>query len=168
MADPVTIPGNLIVTGNFRAGGMTLPTNSIGDGQVNVGSPITTEKLYHRYNASYGQDLGGVVVAKRRIAHIAKAAGTIVELKITLAVACTGSTSYVKCDIRKNGTTITSAPASHIPGDSAYATGAALGTFSSSAFAAGDKLEFDITVSAGDGAIGQGLYAQLVVNEPPA
>lgn len=163
----VVFDGDVVVAGAFRAGNMAVPNNSVGSGQIDPNSPIVASKLYHRHALMYNTDRGTAVTAKRRIAHIAKAAGAIVDLKITLGVACTGTTSYVKVDVKKNGSNVTSTPAEHNPTDAAYATGD-LGAFSALPYAAGDKLEFDVTVNAGDGAVGEELCAVLTVDEAPA
>lgn len=166
MAEPFYIPGDLVVAGSLRAGAMATPADSIGDAEMDPADPILTDKQYHRIYKTYQTDRGSAVTAKRQVCHIAKAAGTIVSLKTTCGVACTGTTSYVKTDIRKNGSVITSTAAENNPLDAAYGSGDE-GVFSALTYVAGDKLEFDVTVSAGDGAVGQELCSQLILDEQP-
>lgn len=160
------IEGDLTVTGRIVVGDMALPAESFGDTEFGTDDPLTTEKQYHRIYAVYGQDYGAVVAAKRRMVHIAKSAGVIESLQISLISPCTGTTSYVKCHLKKNGSNVTSTQAQHNPAHAAYETGID-GAFSSASYVAGDKFEFDVSVSAGDGAIGQGLALVLILNEEP-
>ena len=163
---PSTVEGDMVVSGHFRAGSMELPIDSVGNAEADVADPITTEKLFHRFSINCTTNRGAAVTPFRQLAYVARSVATIMDLRSVLGVACTGTTSFVKVGILKNGVLISSTLAESKPSHAAYISGNQ-GTFSSNTLVAGDVLEFDVTTAAGDGVVGQELLAVLTVNERP-
>jgi hypothetical protein len=166
MSTPTTIEGDMVVSGHLRAGSMELPIDSVGNAEVDVSDPINNDKQWHRVVCNCDTLKGVAVTAFRKLAYLARSPGTIMDLRIALGVACTGTTSFVKVGIWKNGVLISSTLATCNPTHAAYVQGQQ-GTFSTSTFTTGDTLEFEVTVAAGDGVVGQELLAVLTINERP-
>lgn len=157
-----TFDGDVLVRGTLRCGGFQPPLNSVGNTQFNSADPLAATKQDHQYVKEVKQAHGTAVVARREVIHRAHAAGSIVGVDAGLVVACVGGAT-VTIDIKKNGTTVLSGSVVLDNTNSAFTSEA--GAFSSTTLAAGDVLEADVTVAAGGGTIGQGLYVSLVVRE---
>ena len=76
--------------------------------------------------------------------------------------ACIGD-STIEVDLLKNGVSVLSAAIEIDSGDADYA--AVAGTVSSASVVAGDVLEVAITVTAGTGTLGEGVFAALTLEE---
>lgn len=157
-----TVNDSLYVKGTLRADAMVIPSNAIGDSQVNPASPIAAEKLEHQYNKQVEQKHTETAVAERRIIHVAYAAGTLEQFQAGCTVANIGD-STVTVDLLKNGSSILSAVPTIDSGDAAFAL--VLGTISSAAYVAGDVFEVSITVSAGTGTLGKGTFGNALFRE---
>ena len=162
------IQSGLHVSGNLSCEGFSPPNACIYDDQVGTPSgtrsPIGAEKVEHQLFARLAQVHGSAATAERRVIHCAHAAGTIESVVAGLVVACIGD-STITVDVRKNGTTILTGTIGLDSTNVAYAEEA--GTISANTYAAGDVLEAVVTVSAGTGTLGQGLYVSVVLRENP-
>ena len=162
------MPTNINYTDTLNAGTHTfdkvpvVPAGSFGDPQIGAANPIDAAKLKHQYAPRLAQAHGTAATAERRVVHVARASGTVAAVEAGPVVAAVGD-STVSVDVRKNGTTILSAPITIDNGDAAYAKVA--GAISSAAYVAGDVFEVVITVTAGTGTLPQGVFATAVFRE---
>lgn len=156
------VDGDLVVSGNFKAGSMQLPANSVGNGQADAANPIGADKLIHQHRKQYSQKHGTAVVTERMPIHIAWGAGTLYAFRANLRVACVGAATVV-VDLYKNGATILSTTCDFSNADAITVIKEA--TFSNTAYAADDIFEVVVTATAGGGTLGQGLGADLVLRE---
>lgn len=144
------------------AGGVTLPQSCVGDAQFSSVAPLTADKQQHQYPQRHTQAHGTAAAAERRVVHVAKSAGQVADFLAGVVVACVGD-STISVDLRKNGTTVLSAAVGLSSANAAFAK--VTGTISVANYAPGDVFEVVVTVSAGTGALGQGLFAQAVFRE---
>lgn len=158
------LDGDVVVSGNLKAGSFTLPSNIIGDSQVSSANPIGANKLIQQVRQSFSQKRGVAVAAERKTIHMPYAAGELESFRACLSVACIGD-STITVDLLKNGTTILSTDIDFTSAVAAYAFVTA--TFSSTPYIVTDVFEVNVTVSAGTGTLGQGIFADLVVREQP-
>lgn len=140
----------------------TVPDGSFGDSQMSASSPLLATKVKHQYVKVAAQVHGSAAAAERRVVHVARSSGEVTAFEAGIVVAAVGD-STVSVDLRKNGTTILSAPVSISSAQAAYAEVA--GTISGGSYSAGDVFEVVITVTAGTGTLPQGLYADAVFRE---
>lgn len=147
---------------NFVCTNFTPPANSVGDRAFNATDPLTAAKQDHLHVSIGAQDFGTASAAERRVAYIAQASGAVDAVSAALAQAIVGD-STTTVDLKKNGTSILSAPISLTSSDAAYASAA--GSISSSAYVAGDVFEISVTVAANTGTLGQGLGWAVRFNE---
>ena len=159
----------VVITRLTVSGTLTAPANTIGGTSLLAADPVPTDKARHRFMPRLAQVHGSSATAERRVVHRARAAGTLIEFKVGVAVAATGD-STVTVDLRKNGTTILNATLVIDNGDVAY-TGILSALFTGGvttiAYASGDVFEVVITVSAGTGTLPQGLFCIPVFDENP-
>ncbi len=129
-------------------------------------SGVQTSKLNHRQHARYSQPEGTAVISEQRIVWITKGTGgTIVGFNVATKTACTGA-GTITVNVLKNGTAIL---ASAITLNSASPITAAIaGTLATTATAAGDVFEVEITATPSSGAVGQGIFAEIIVDEYPS
>lgn len=154
----------LVVTTSFAAAGtVALPSNCVGNNQINASDPIKSTKTEVQIHKQLAQAHGTAAIAERRVVHVARGAGTLVAVRVTPVVAATGD-STATVDVRKNGSTaLTSTIAitnSHAAYSKVSGTPASSGTY-----AADDVFEVVLTVSAGTGTLPQGLAVDLVFRE---
>lgn len=154
--------GDLNVTGTLRVGALSLPATCVVDANVSGSSPLTAGKTRHRHAVTEAQAHGTASVARRSAVRVAHAAGEVVAVRAGVSVACVGD-STISVDVTKNGTTILSAPVGIDSGDLAFALVA--GVVSDAPYVAGDVFEVQVTVSAGTGTLGQGVFCDLVFDE---
>lgn len=157
--EKVYMQGGAVISGD----GSSFPASSVGDAAFNASDPLTAVKQQHQYVARQAQVHGSAATAERRVAHVARAAGTLVEVKLSVVVAAIGD-STVTVDVRKNGTTMLTGTVGLASANAAYSTVA--GSISGSgAYVAGDVIEIVQTVSAGTGTLPQGVCTELVLRE---
>jgi hypothetical protein len=156
---------DVVITGNLLVGSMNVPIGSVSNAQVAAAAGIDASKLMHKHPITYSQNHGTAVAAQRRVVYVADAAGNLDSVVAGVSVAAIGdSTMTVK--VKKNGVDFLASSIVLDNGDAAFASVA--GAFSSSgAYVAGDVIEVDVTVSAGTGTLGQGLFVQIFAIEAP-
>jgi len=157
-----TVDGDLYVRGTFRAGTVTLPNSSVGNTQINSSDPIAATKLDHQYCPVFRQAHGTAATAERRVIHVAQAAGSVAGIGVGVVVACIGD-STITVNLYKNGSTVLSAPVVLDNSNTAFAIEA--GAISSASYSADDVFEVVVTVSAGTGTLGQGLFVSPMFRE---
>lgn len=159
------LDGDVIVRGNLRTDSMTLAANTVGNTEFTASDPLTAAKQEHQYIVAYAQNHGSASAAQRKVVHVAHGAGTLTAFSGGVSVACVGD-STITVNLYKNGSTILSTTVTLDNTNTAFTDED--GTFSTAAYAAGDVFEVVVTVSAGTGTLGQGVFAKLVVREAAA
>jgi hypothetical protein len=165
VAEPTTFSTDVTVRGTLRATAVALPAACVGNANVNPSDPVESANLRHRHKAGFRQAHGTAAAAERRVVHRARGAGTILAAAAGVSVACTGNAT-VSVDVLKNNVSVLSAPVVLDNTNAAYAAEAA--AVATAAYAAGDVIEQVVTVSAGTGVLGQGLFLDLDLDEGAA
>jgi hypothetical protein len=163
MSAPNTIQGDLYVIGALVAQRVTLPASTVGDAQMNSSSPIGADKSQHQHKKLLAQAYGVAAVSERRVVHIAQAAGSIYRFLASLVLANVGAATC-SVDLKKNGTSILTAPISLTTGTAYIPVDASVAT---PAYVAGDVFEIAMTATAGGGTLGQGFFAEATFRELP-
>lgn len=155
---------SIVCRGSARFGSVSLPNNSVGDANVNAADPIGVTKQDHQYSPIVQQTHGTATVSRREVIHVARGAGVIRSFRIGQVVANVGGAT-VTVTLLKNGTNILSSTLQLTNAQAAFAT--LSGTFGvgNDVYAADDVFEVNVTAAAGGGTLGQGFFAQLVVDE---
>lgn len=161
--------GNVLIQGTLTASGFVAPSGCITPSNIATpaagGNGIDISKLNHRNKAPYSQPEGTAVVTETRIIAITHGTvGVIVALNAALKVACVGAAT-ITIDLKKNGTSVLSSVLTFT--SSTPAMTAESGTITTTATAIGDIFELVITATAGGGTLGQGLYAEAIIDETP-
>jgi len=164
------VPCNLVVQGTLSPAGFNAPAGSIGSAGIATpgagAAGIVSSKLNHRFKRWLGQAEGAAVVSQTEIVSITYGtAGAIVALQAILKVACAGAAT-ISVDLKKNGTSVLASPISFSSSDSALTVKSATPTTTTTA--AGDYFEIVITATAGGGTLGQGIYAEAIIDENPS
>jgi len=144
-------------------GGVTLPDGCVDKENVEAGAGLEATKQEHQHRAVYAQESDTTAAAEDRVLHVVKgAAGTLQDFKAGCVVANVGA-AVVSVDLHKNGVTVLTAAIDIDSGDAAYALVA--GVIDSADVVADDVLEVVVTVAAGGGTLGKGVFAYLDVHE---
>lgn len=159
-----TVDGDLVVRGNVSGNGFNLPGNSVGDTEHDSNRPLETNKTLHQYTPRLSQAHGTAAVAERRVVHVARGVGSLLEVRLGLVVACVGGAT-VTVDVLRNGTTVLSSAKVLDNTNAAFAVTTAGLASSPTNYSDGDVFEVSVTVAVGGGTLGQGLFVQLVCKE---
>ena len=158
MANPNIISGDMHVDGTLTMKGVTLPNNSVTKDKVLAGTGIEYTKLEHLHRATHKQPNSAATAETKAIALIIGATGSTLNFKAGCIAPCTGNAT-ITVDLKKNGTTVLSAPITLDNAQAAYAT--VSGTITVPGLVAGDVLTVVVAVNAGTGALGTGLFASV-------
>ena len=160
-----TISGNLVVNGQLVVTGqMYLPASTVTAANIVAAAGIEATKLQHQYEPFYSQV--GNAAAATSILHIVRGATATVQAVRAVIVGAAVGDSTATIDVKKNGTTIISAPVVIDNANAAYTLEA--GTVTVPAGVAGDVYTAVVTVSPGSGTPPTGLSVQLVIREDAA
>lgn len=154
--------GDVIVRGELRPAGVSLPNNSVGNAQVNAADPILATKLGHQYAAIFAQARGSAAATERRAVHVARGAGTLADVRASLTQACAGAAT-ITVQVLKNGTNVLTSTLTLDNTTTAFTN--VLGVFSATSYAAGDVWEVSVTATAGGGTLGQGVVVGVFLRE---
>ena len=129
-------------------------------GHVEASAGIEASKLEHQHRATYAQESATTAAAANdRVIHVVKGTtGTLKTFSAGCVVANIGN-STIDVDLHKNGVSVLTAAISIDSGDAAYAIVA--GIIDTAAVVADDVLEVVVTVTAGTGTLGKGVFASL-------
>ena len=164
---PNTIVGDLRVTGNLVAGGMTIPSNSIGDGQIQAGSPgkyISPTKYERWVERTYAQPNTTATTETKPLHAAYGATGQVVQF-VAGSIAVAAGAATVTIDLKKNGTSILTAPITLNNTNSPRVVVAA--SIASANYVVGDFFEVVVTATAGGGTLPTGVFAQMMTTEDP-
>ena len=120
---------------------------------------IEASKLEHEHRAGWANESGTTAVAEAHVIHVVRGlTGTVKSFATGVVVACLlGAT--VTVDLLKNGVSILDAAIVLDNGDAAYDI--VEGVIDTAAVVHDDVLEVVVTVAAGGGTIGEGVFAAL-------
>jgi hypothetical protein len=157
------------VHGRVTCDELPLQAGSVGDEEFKADVPVDPDKLYHRTEPrSYNQPHGTATVANRKVFYLAYRGGEITTVKAGCVVKCTGD-STITVDVLKNGTTILSTPIVLDSSNTNFVSVA--GVLDSNPdpheYVEDSVFEVAVTVSAGSGTLGQGLFVHMNGSEHP-
>lgn len=162
MADQ-QINGNLNVAGSITCQSLTPPAGCITAAAIEAAAGIEASKQEHQHEPVFRQAHGTAAAARREVLHVVNGAtADLISFKVGNVVASIGN-STITVDLYKNGSSILSSTITLNSSSTAYSLSS--GTFSSSTAVSGDVFEVVVTVSAGSGTLGQGVFASLVIRE---
>lgn len=156
MQIPSRIEGSIYISGALSAKSMTLPDAVVTDDTVAADAAISALKLEHQFKPTYSKPSPASEVAV--LHYVFGATGVVSNVVAGTVALCTGDAT-ISIDVKKNGTTILTAPIVLDSANTAYVAEA--GTVSVTALAAGDVLTVAVTATAGTGALGTGLFVSL-------
>lgn len=132
----------------------------IEDKHVSETADIAAGKMEHQHRATYAQESATTAAAaKDEVIHVVVGeTGTLQAFSAGVVVACVDGAT-VTVDLHNKGVSILDAAIVIDNGDAAYAVLA--GVIDTPAVVVGDVLEVVVTVAAGGGTIGKGVFASL-------
>lgn len=155
---------DLFVGGTLVAKSFTAPKASIGNDAIASGDPIAGVKLQRGISQVIAQDSDAVAAAQTRTVHVAVAAGSIQQVSAGCISPCVGD-AVITMDVLKNGASILTAAIDITSAQAARALVDA--TVATTDYAANDVFEISITVSAGTGTLGSGVFVLFAAFEYP-
>lgn len=157
------IDDDVFVRGRLSMRTIDLPDGAVSDSDVAADAAIGAAKLEHQHAINYSQASGTTAAAETKVVHTVQGtAGSLVSIKAGMVTPCSGDAT-VTVDLHKNGSSILT---STITLDSTQtARELVTGTIDTATTADGDVLEIVITVSAGTGTLGSGVFAIVVARE---
>lgn len=155
--------GDVHVAGRLTCGEFSLPESTVRNENIVSEAGIEADKLQHQYTPGYAQESATAAADEARVIHVAQGDGTIIGFLAGNVVSAIGDDTCT-VDLKKNGTTVLSAPVSLVAADPvAYAE--KTGTISSASYSAGDVLEVVINATHNTGTLAKGIYASAVLQE---
>ena len=153
--------------GQFR-GAVTLLNAKLNDGSVSnqhvaASAGIAADKLQQQHRQVFAQKSDATAAAEERIVHVIHgASGTIKTFKAG-CVEANMVDATITVDLHKNGSTVLTAPIILDNGDAAYDL--VEGTIDDDSVVVDDVLEVTVTVDAGVGTLGKGVFAYVDIYE---
>ena len=130
---------------------------------VEVGAGIEASKLEHEHRVRYAQESGTTNVAEEYVIHVVRGlTGTLKSFSVGCVVAALLDAT-VTVDLHNNGVSVLTDPVEVDKDDDAYAI--VEGAIDTAAVAHDDVLEVVVTVAAGGGTLGEGVFAALDLYE---
>ena len=158
--------GNHIFRGLVQFLNAKLNDGCIEDKHVSATADVSASKLEHQHRAIYSQESGTTAAADTRIIHVVHGTtGTLKAIKFGCVTACLVD-AVITIDLLKNGVSILDAAFEIDSGDIAYALVA--GVIDTEAVVITDVLEIEVTVAAGGGTLGEGLFGYVDMYEDAA
>lgn len=155
---------SLHVSGTLTCDKFTPPEDSIGNAAFRSGDYLAGDKIQHGLRLLLAQDSDAEAAAQTRVVHVAVAAGTLMAIRAGCVDPCSGDAEII-VDVLKNGSSVLVSPITLDSNQNARET--VSGTINSEALAADDVLEVEITVDAGTGSLGAGVFVSIVGHENP-
>lgn len=170
--EPMRIPGDVVVGGNFQAKTFTLPTSSVTDTNVATGANISYLKLTHMVLADYAQDSGADVATKTNVIYCCRSTlGAVVfDVAVVVDTAPTGGDKAYTVDIKRStgGGAFSSILTGVVTVNSSSTTRSVnVASISGTTYTLvqGDILEAVVTASGSTGSQGQGVRVVARVAE---
>lgn len=151
---------NVELRGQAKCWDLKMNDGCVEDKHVADDAAIQAGKMEHQHRAGYAQESATTAAAaKDEVIHVVKGqTGTLKTFTAGCVVACLLD-AIVSVDLHKNGVSILDAPIALDLNDAAYAIVA--GTIDTPAVVVDDVLEVVVTVAAGGGTLGKGVFASL-------
>lgn len=166
MADPSIVQGNWLYRGVVQLLNVVLPNGCVENKHVKTGAAVAADKLEHRHRTMLAQDSDATATAQKRVVHVVHGtAGTLRGVKAGCVTPCSGDAT-ITVDLHVNGSSVLTAGIELDSTQAGYETVA--GTIDSSALAADDVVEVVVTVAAGTGTLGEGLFVAVEHDEDAA
>lgn len=159
------IEGNLTYQGAVSyQGTVTLPSETVTNANIRTAAGISADKLEHQFSPVLSQS--GTAVGETKVVHVVNGeTATVLDFSAGMIAHCTGDAT-VTLDLKKNGVSILTGTVGLSSAQSNYQTVAA--TIASAGLVAGDVLSVVVTVNAGTGSLGTGLFYSAVIREGTA
>jgi len=136
-----------------------LNAGCVADVHVAVDAAIAASKLQHQHRETCAQESGATAAAETRVVHVVKGtAGQVRTFQAGCVTPCLGDAT-ITMDLLKNGASILTAAISLTSAQAAYDLVA--GTIDTDTLEAGDVLEVAVTVNAGTGTLGVGVFCYV-------
>jgi len=140
-----------------------LNAGCVGDEQVSPTAGIKATKLEHQHRAAYAQESDTTAAAETRVVHVAHGtSGALKSVKAGCVVPCVGDAT-ITVDLKVNGASVLVSTIGLSSSQSARELVA--GTIDTDTLSAGDVVEIAVTVNAGTGTLGKGVFAYVDVHE---
>jgi hypothetical protein len=149
MPNDLSLPGGLICPG---------PATFRGAMNAGAGANLSPSAMQHEHRAVYAQPNAAATTETKVLATVRGATGTLKSFVAGSIVAAL-TTATVTLDLKKNGTTVLSAPITLDNANTARVVEAA--TISNATLTAGDVLEVVATAAASGGTLPTGVFAEL-------
>ena len=162
------IEGDLVVAGALTPKSMNVPAGSVTNAAIKAAAGISASKLEHQQQPRYSQESDTTAAAEDHVLHtVYGATGTVVAFAAGCVVACTGN-AVVTVDLHKNGSSMLISAIEIDNGDAAYDVVAGTVDPAKEDVVVDDVLEVVVTVNAGTGALGKGVFAYAAIEEDTA
>lgn len=158
------VDGNFYVAGRLTANQFDTPAGTIGDEQMNSGSPIDTDKQRHLHTKVFAQIDGGSAFDEIRAVHVALTEGTVSQFQAGCRVQAIGD-STLTVDLYKNGVSILSDVIDLDSSVEEYDQVVAGINPTFETYAPGDVFEVVVVTTDGTGTPPEGLFAQVTFSE---
>ena len=136
---------------------------AIKDQHVDSEAGIQAGKLEHQHRAVYAQESATTAAAATRVVHVVKgAAGKLKTFKAGCVTPCIGNAT-ITVDLKVNGASVLQSAVVLDSSQSAYQL--VEGTIQTDGLSAGDVVGVAVTVNAGTGTLGQGVFACVALFE---
>ncbi len=163
LASQTVINQDVYINGSLQAKTFVPSAGCVNDQAVQAGAGIQASKLQHRHQLTYGQPGGSASITERKVFHVVYGAtAQILAFRAGTRTANAGAAT-VTFDCYKNGSSVLSGVVTTNSGTAGYALVA--GTVTSANLVAGDVLEVVTVATAGGGTLGNGAFAEVVLNE---
>lgn len=165
MAGITTLYGDVAVTGLLTANDFSAPAGSLTNAMIVSSAGIEATKLEHQYTLVYAQESATTAADESRVIHaVYGQTGDVIRFECGCVVANIGN-STVTFDLKKNGTSILTAPAEVNSTHAARELVAGTLTPTVPTLAADDVLEVVINATAGTGTLGKGAFCRAIIRE---
>lgn len=163
---PARIEENVTYAGDVTViGTLTMPDGTITNAKVNSGADVAHTKLEHQHRIPYAQPNTAATAETRVVYRCYGASGVVLSVHVGSIAKAVGD-AVATVDVKKNGTTILSAPVTLNSSNTNRVAVAA--TLSVTTLAAGDVLEVVTTATIGTGTLPTGVFASINVSEKAA
>lgn len=156
------IESDVHVAGSLTCQTFGPPAASIDNAAIRPDAKIAASKLQHQHHCFYAQPNTTATAETRAIYLVRGVTTNIVSVRAGSIGVCTGNATMT-VDVRKNGATILASPITLNSSNSPRVSVA--GTIATAAGAANDLYEVVITVNAGTGTLGTGLFVMVRAEE---
>ena len=157
-----TIDGDMLVRGSLLCDGIVLPAASITNTNIAAFAAIAATKLQHQHQPC-GAQPNTAAADETRVLHVVHGtSGSVVDFEAGSIGVAVGD-AITTIDLKKNGTTILSAPITLDSGNVARTVEAAV--ISGGTLVAGDVLEVVIDATIGTGTLPTGVFWMAKIRE---